>query len=74
MDIFNFKLTVKKRSHYLELYTTAFYSWALPLAVDVESSDRDYYEINIHLLCLHFAYTTTSKKWEDQNFMEELDE
>lgn len=64
MDIFDLSLTIKKRKHYLEIYTTASYDWALPLRVELESMHTDYFEFNIQLLCFYFSYTTTSEEWE----------
>ena len=72
MNVFDFKLSVGDRGHYFDLFTTVKYSWALPLAVNVESYDRDYFEINIHVLCFYFMYTTTSKKWEQMDISGEL--
>jgi len=76
MNIFDLKLTVKNRSHYFDLSTIARHSWALPLAVMLESFDKDYFEVNIHFLCFYLTYTTTSKRWEDLGdkvLFEELD-
>jgi len=57
-----FSVKSKNYMHYPDCWHS-WWDWALPLRFEIETLDKDYFEINVQILCVYFTYTRISHKW-----------
>lgn len=54
-------LITKKSKTYFS-FDKWWWDWALPLHVDIDTWDKGYYCIRLHILCFNFHYTKITHK------------
>lgn len=55
---------MKTKNYHLHFsFYHCWYNWALPLHINIESFDNDYFEINLQILCCSFSFVVVSHKF-----------
>ena len=58
------KFNSKNYAHYPDCWYW-LWDWALPLRINCENTGKDYFEIDVQVLCVHFTYVRISHIWQN---------